>query len=78
MNVIKIKKFCRAFRISIGIVLIGIGVYTENAWFYLGIVPLIAGLVDFCPLCLITKQCELPTTNTPSSDATKESNNESN
>ncbi|RLA75366.1 MAG: DUF2892 domain-containing protein [Epsilonproteobacteria bacterium] len=53
----KIKNFCKKFRISLGIVLIAIGVSTSNIWFYLGIVPLLAGLFDFCPTCIITKKC---------------------
>jgi len=53
----KFRNFCRKFRILIGIVLIGVGFYTGIVWFYLGVLPLIAGLVDFCPLCLITKKC---------------------
>ncbi len=55
----KIKRTCRPVRIIMGSVLIGYGVYSGNAWFYLGVVPLIAGLVDFCPLCTITKECDV-------------------
>ncbi|MGB6328416.1 MAG: DUF2892 domain-containing protein [Halarcobacter sp.] len=53
----KFRNFCKNFRILIGIVLIGVGFYTEIVWFYLGVIPLIAGLVDFCPLCLLSKKC---------------------
>lgn len=70
MDVNKIRKFCRVFRIIIGLVLIAIGVITGNAWFYLGVIPLAAGLMNFCPLCIITKKCDLP--------EPKESTNESN
>jgi len=59
MDVNKIRSFCRKFRIAIGSALIGYGVYSGNAWFYLGAIPLVAGLADFCPLCLITKKCEI-------------------
>lgn len=57
----KIRRFCKNFRIVLGISLIGIGLYTGIAWFYLGIIPLLAGLTDFCPLCLITKKCTVKT-----------------
>ena len=58
MNVFdKIRSFCRPFRIVIGLVLIAIGFFMDNAWFYLGIIPLIVGLVDFCPVCIISKKC---------------------
>ena len=55
----KIKRFCRPFRIVVGVVLITIGVLTSNAWFYLGVIPLIAGLVNFCPLCIVSKKCSI-------------------
>ncbi|UFH58189.1 YgaP family membrane protein [Sulfurovum mangrovi] len=60
MNYNKIRSFCGKFRIGLGLVLIGAGLYTGIAWFYLGVIPLIAGLTNFCPLCMITKKCDLP------------------
>jgi len=60
MNIFdKIRNFCRSFRIVLGIILIIIGFIFENSWFYLGIIPLIAGLVDFCPTCIISKKCSI-------------------
>jgi len=59
MNVNKIRAFCRPFRIVLGLALIGYGVLSGNQWFYLGAIPLIAGLTNFCPLCIITKQCDI-------------------
>lgn len=55
----KFRKFCRPFRIVVGIVLILMGVLLSNPWFYLGVIPLIVGLIDFCPLCKITKKCTI-------------------
>jgi hypothetical protein len=55
----KIKLFCRKFRIAIGIVLILVGFFTGIAWFYLGVIPLLAGLANFCPLCMISKKCTI-------------------
>jgi hypothetical protein len=40
----KIRNFCRPFRIVIGLILIIVGFFIDNAWFYLGVIPLIAGL----------------------------------
>lgn len=58
MNIFdKIRAFCRPFRIIIGLILIAVGFFTDIAWFYLGVIPLIAGLADFCPLCMFTKKC---------------------
>ncbi len=59
MDVKKIRATCRPIRIVLGLALIGYGVYSENPWFYLGVIPLIAGLVNFCPLCIITKKCDI-------------------
>jgi len=58
MDVNKIRATCRPIRIVVGLALIGYGVYSGNAWFYLGVIPLIAGLVNFCPTCIITKKCD--------------------
>lgn len=55
----KIKYFCRRFRIVLGIILIAVGIYTGNAWFYLGIIPLLAGLTNFCPICIFSKKCTI-------------------
>ncbi len=60
MNFDKIRTFCRFFRIAIGFALIATGIITGIAWFYLGAIPLIAGLTNFCPLCMITKKCSIP------------------
>jgi len=59
MDVNKIRKICRPVRIVVGLSLIGTGVATGNSWFYLGVVPLIAGIANFCPLCIITKKCDI-------------------
>lgn len=55
----KIKSFCRKFRILLGVILIGVGFTTGNAWFYLGVIPLIAGIANFCPICIISKKCSI-------------------
>ena len=60
MDFNKIRKVCRPIRIVIGLGLIGVGIATGNKWFFLGVIPLIAGLANFCPLCIITKKCDLP------------------
>ena len=68
MNVNKIRKVCRVVRIVVGLALIAVGVSTiindaPNYWWFLGVAPLIAGIINFCPLCLITKQCDMPEAN---------------
>ncbi len=59
MNFDKIRKNCRVIRIVLGLVLIATGFITGNAWFYLGILPLIAGIANFCPTCIISKKCSV-------------------
>ena len=61
MDVNKIRKVCRPIRIVLGLSLIAVGVVTGVKWFYLGVFPLIAGLANFCPLCIITKKCDVET-----------------
>lgn len=55
----KMRKVCRPFRIVLGIALIIVGAVTGIVWFYLGIIPLIVGIADFCPICKITGQCDI-------------------
>jgi len=59
MNAKKIRNICRPIRLVAGTALIAYAVYSGNNWFYLGIIPLIAGLANFCPLCKITGQCDI-------------------
>ncbi|WP_457745065.1 YgaP family membrane protein [Sulfurimonas sp.] len=60
MDFNKIRKICRVVRIVVGLALIVTGFITGIYWFYLGVLPLIAGIANFCPLCIITKKCDLP------------------
>jgi len=60
MDVNKLRAICRPIRIVVGLALIIAGVVTGIEWFYLGVIPLIAGLVNFCPACIITKKCDIP------------------
>lgn len=58
----KIRSFCRKFRIIIGVVILTIGFLLGDGslnlgWWWLGLLPLIAGIVDFCPTCIISKKC---------------------
>lgn len=65
MNFNKIRNFCSKFRIAIGLILIAIGGFflltTEDSslWWFLGVLPLVAGLINFCPLCIVTKKCDI-------------------
>jgi len=58
MNIQKIKKICRPIRVVAGISLIITAVITGNNLFYLGLLPLLIGLTNFCPLCIIRK-CDI-------------------
>ena len=60
MNFNKIRSFCSPFRIIVGLALTATGIYLSNYWFFLGIIPVIAGATKFCPLCMISGKCDLP------------------
>jgi hypothetical protein len=60
MDFNKIRSVCRVIRIFIGVALIITGFVTGIFWFYLGIFPLLAGSLNFCPLCKISGKCDLP------------------
>jgi len=58
----KIRSFCRKFRIALGAAVLIIGYLLGDGslnlgWWYLGLLPLFAGLADFCPICIISKKC---------------------
>ncbi len=65
----KVRDFCKNFRIIVGVILIGIGIYLNIdtlmqgtfvwSWYYLGVIPLLAGLSGFCPVCIISKKCTI-------------------
>ncbi len=59
MNFNKIREACRPIRVILGFGLISYGIFSLNPYFFLGAVPLIAGAINFCPLCTITNKCEI-------------------
>jgi len=59
INVKKLAKISRPFKIILGAALVGYGYYSSNPWFYLGAIPLVSGIVGFCLLCKITRQCTI-------------------
>ncbi|MBN2825557.1 MAG: DUF2892 domain-containing protein [Campylobacterales bacterium] len=59
INAIKMRKFCSPFRIVLGLVLILGAIVTGWKILYIGVVPLVAGLTNFCPACYFTSQCDL-------------------
>jgi len=59
MNIEKIRKICKPIKIVGGACAVGYALYSGNAIFYLGAIPLIAGLTNFCPPCLLSKNCKI-------------------
>ena len=47
----------RVVRILLGLGLIGYGIYSGNAWFYLGFIPLLVGVMNWCPMGAIGGEC---------------------
>ena len=48
----------RIIRVVVGLALIGYGLYSGVAWFYLGAVPLIMGIINWCPLEMKMGSCD--------------------
>jgi len=48
----------RIVRIVIGLAFIGYAVYSDNAWFSLGVLPLITGIINWCPLEMKMGTCD--------------------
>lgn len=48
----------RIVRIVVGLALIGYGVYSGIVWFYLGIIPLVTGVINWCPLEMKMGTCD--------------------
>lgn len=48
----------RIARIIIGLALIGYALYSGNAWFYLGVLPLFTGIINWCPLEMKMGTCD--------------------
>lgn len=42
----------RGIRILLGVVIIGAGIFYENNWGALGLVPLLTGIIGWCPAYL--------------------------
>jgi len=59
MNYKKLMEFCIPFRIVLGTALISYGLCSNNYWFFLGVIPLIAGLTKFCPICKFSDKCKI-------------------
>jgi len=48
----------RIVRIVVGLALIAYGLYSGNVWFYLGVIPLITGVINWCPLEMKMGTCD--------------------
>ncbi|MBN2963325.1 DUF2892 domain-containing protein [Sulfurospirillum sp. T05] len=46
-----IKKPSRAFRISAGVIIVTLGLIFQSYWGLLGLVPIVFGALNYCPLC---------------------------
>lgn len=48
-----IKKPNTLLRISVGLLILAIGFYFESYFGLLGIIPIIFGIIEFCPICYL-------------------------
>lgn len=42
----------RALRIIVGLVIVGWGIYAQNWWGAIGLIPLLTGVIGWCPAYL--------------------------
>jgi thiol-disulfide isomerase/thioredoxin len=59
-------------RILIGAGLVGYGIYSGNVWFYLGVIPFIMGIVNWCPMEKMMGGCKDGSCNTGSCETSSE------
>jgi len=57
MDIVQLEKMCRPARIVVGLILIGLGFYTKNDIFLIGIIPLVVGIAGWRPFCKFTGKC---------------------
>lgn len=55
----KNKSKTNKIRIILGMCLTIIALITNVYWFYLGLILLIVGITEFCPLCYFFKKCNI-------------------
>ena len=48
----------RVIRAFIGLAIIGAGVYYQNWFGALGVIPILSAAIGYCPLCCGGKSCE--------------------
>ena len=54
-----IKKYSRVIRIISGLVFILAAYITDIPWLYIGVFPLLSGITNICPMCIIMKRCSI-------------------
>lgn len=60
-----VGKSDKTMRIILGVIIIGLGVYFGSWWGIVGLVPLLTGLINFCPIYHLLgmstcKKCHTP------------------
>ena len=56
MTTDEIKNILEITKISVGLGLLIQAFYSGNYWFYLGIIPLVAGVLNYCAISLLQKK----------------------
>jgi len=67
----------RIVRIVVGLALMGYGLYSGNYWFYLGVIPLVTGIVNWCPMEKMMGGCKDGESSTGSCCSSDENEKES-
>ena len=54
-----IKKYNRVIRIISGLVFIIAAYINDIPLLYIGVLPLLSGITNICPMCIIMKKCSI-------------------
>lgn len=57
MSTNKFSTIFRGLKIVGGLIAISYAVYSGNHTFFLGVIPFVAGIINFRPICFITGKC---------------------
>lgn len=62
---INVGRTDKTVRVVLGVIIIGLGIYFKSWWGLVGLVPLLTGVMNFCPIYRLLgistcQKCQLP------------------
>jgi len=58
MNMKRFRLVMRLLKIIGGLTAISYAIYAGTDKFFLGVIPFVAGVLNFSPICFVTNKCE--------------------